>query len=153
MIPRLNTYFLQQHLFHSSATKKKNIGSFLFRSAFKSDNQPGTFKCKRTRCKTCPFLTQSRSQDPIDPLKLLTTLHGPSSHQGNTESCKDYLSTGYSLSFLGSMKAFHSTNLFTNSFHHISPNGKAPPHSNKPTTPHNSSTRSDEGLTLETSAF
>ena len=38
---------------------KRNIGSFLVRSAFKSDNQPGTFKCKRTRCKTCPFISNT----------------------------------------------------------------------------------------------
>ena len=42
------------------------------------------------------------------------------------------------------MNASHSTNLFKNSCDHISTNGKAP---------HNSSIRSDEGLTLETSAF
>ena len=28
-----------------------------FLTAFKSDNQPGTFKCTRTRCKTCPFIS------------------------------------------------------------------------------------------------
>ena len=31
--------------------------NFLVRSAIKSDNQPGTFKCTRTRCKTCPFIS------------------------------------------------------------------------------------------------
>ena len=35
----------------------KNIDSFLVRSAFKSDNQPETFKCTRTRRKTCPFIS------------------------------------------------------------------------------------------------
>lgn len=42
MIPKLNIYFLYLLLFHSNATKKK--GNFLFKSAFKSDNQPDTFK-------------------------------------------------------------------------------------------------------------
>ena len=72
MIPKLNTYFLYHHSFHSKATQ----GNFLVRSGFKSNNQPGTFTCKRTRCKTYPlFLTQLRSQDPIDPLKSLTISH------------------------------------------------------------------------------
>ena len=31
-----------------SFKRDKNIGNFLVRSAFKSDNQPGTFKCKQT---------------------------------------------------------------------------------------------------------
>ena len=40
-----------------SFKRDKNIGNFLVRSAFKSDNQPGTFKCTCTRCKTCPFIS------------------------------------------------------------------------------------------------
>ena len=40
-----------------SFKRDKNIGNFLVRSAFKSDNEPGTFKCARTRCKTCPFIS------------------------------------------------------------------------------------------------
>ena len=39
-----------------SFKRNKNIGNFLVRSAFKFDNQTGTFQCKRTRCKTCPFI-------------------------------------------------------------------------------------------------
>ena len=34
----------------------KNIGNFLVGSAFQTSNQPGTFKCARARCKTCPFI-------------------------------------------------------------------------------------------------
>ena len=52
-----------------SFKRDKNLGNFFVRSAFKSDNQPETLTCKRTRCKTCA------SQDPIDRLKSLTTLH------------------------------------------------------------------------------
>ena len=37
----------------------KNLGNFSVRSAFKSDNQPGTFTCKHTRCKTCPFISNT----------------------------------------------------------------------------------------------
>ena len=69
MIPKLNTkkkkyYFLYHHSFHSNV-----------RSASKSDNQPGTFTCKCTQCKTCPFISntvkisgpnlRTQSQDPI----------------------------------------------------------------------------------------
>ena len=34
----------------------KNVGNFLVRSAFKTIEKPGTFKCARSRCKTCPFV-------------------------------------------------------------------------------------------------
>ena len=34
----------------------KNLGNFLVRSALKTNEQPGTFKCARSRCKTCPFI-------------------------------------------------------------------------------------------------
>ena len=34
----------------------KNVGNFLVRSTFKTIEKPGTFKCARLRCKTCPFL-------------------------------------------------------------------------------------------------
>ena len=49
------------------------------------------------------------------------------------------------------MNASHSTNLFANSCDHNSTNGKASLHSHN--TPHISSIRSDEGLTLKTLAF
>ena len=39
-----------------SFKRDKNIGNFLVRSAFQTSNQPGTFKCPRARCKTCPFI-------------------------------------------------------------------------------------------------
>ena len=40
-----------------SFKRDKNLGNFLVRSAFKFNSQPGTFTCKRTRCKTCPFIS------------------------------------------------------------------------------------------------
>ena len=53
-----------------------------------------------------------------------------------------------------SMNAFHSTNLFCCFSPYQAPaNSVAPPSVYKPHTTHNSSIRSDEGLTLETSAF
>ena len=39
-----------------SFKRDKNIGNFLARSAFQASEQPGTFKCVRARCKTCPFI-------------------------------------------------------------------------------------------------
>ena len=34
----------------------KNIGNFLVSSSFQTSDQSGTFKCARSRCKTCPFI-------------------------------------------------------------------------------------------------
>ena len=39
-----------------SFKRDKNVGNFLVRSTFKTIEKPGTFKCARSRCKTCPFL-------------------------------------------------------------------------------------------------
>ena len=39
-----------------SFKRDKNIGNFLIRSAFPTSEQPGSFKCARARCKTCPFI-------------------------------------------------------------------------------------------------
>ena len=39
-----------------SFQRDKNIGNILVSSAFKTNEQPGTFKCARARCKTCPFI-------------------------------------------------------------------------------------------------
>ena len=39
-----------------SFKRDKNIGNFLVSSAFKTSEQPGTFKCARVQCKTCPFI-------------------------------------------------------------------------------------------------
>ena len=39
-----------------SFKRGKNIGNFLVGSAFQTSEQPGTFKCARARCKTCPFI-------------------------------------------------------------------------------------------------
>ena len=38
-----------------SFKRDKNIGNFLVRSSFQTNDQSGTFKCTRSRCKTCPF--------------------------------------------------------------------------------------------------
>ena len=42
-----------------SFKRDKNLGNFLARSAFKFNSQPGTFSCKRTGCKTCPFISST----------------------------------------------------------------------------------------------
>ena len=53
MIPRLVESFSQPPLI--SFKHDKNVGNFLVRSALKANEQPGTFKCARSRCKTCLF--------------------------------------------------------------------------------------------------
>ena len=62
------TYFIQ--------TRQKH-GNFQVRSARKSENQPGTFKCARARYNTCPFTftTQVKYLDPSELLKSLIILH------------------------------------------------------------------------------
>ena len=77
-------------------------------------------------------------------------------HHGNTESRKNLHKTGYTVIIhRESMNASHSINLLTNSRHHISTNGKAPPrpHKNEQQHTDNSFILLDEGLTLETSAL
>ena len=39
-----------------SFKRDKNIGNFLVRSSFQTNDQSGTFKCARSRCKTCSFI-------------------------------------------------------------------------------------------------
>ena len=39
-----------------SFKRDKNIGNFLVWSSFQTNDQSGTFKCARSRCKTCPFI-------------------------------------------------------------------------------------------------
>ena len=39
-----------------SFKRDKNVGNFLVRSSFQTNDQSGTFKCARSRCKTCPFI-------------------------------------------------------------------------------------------------
>ena len=39
-----------------SFKRDKNLGNFLVKSSLKTDEQPGSFKCSRTRCNTCPFI-------------------------------------------------------------------------------------------------
>ena len=39
-----------------SSKRDKNIENFLVRSSFQTNDQSGTFKCARSRRKTCPFI-------------------------------------------------------------------------------------------------
>ena len=79
-------------------------------------------------------------------------------HQGDTESRKTLKNNfifqlGTLYIYTESMNVSHFIYLFKNSCHHVSTNGKAPPHPQKTNNTHNFSVRSDEGLTLVTSAF
>ena len=42
-----------------SYKRDKNLSNFLVKSTLKSDHQPGTFKCARLRCRTCPFISNA----------------------------------------------------------------------------------------------
>ena len=42
-----------------SYKRDKNLSNFIVKSALKSDHQPGTFKCARVRCRTCPFISNA----------------------------------------------------------------------------------------------
>ena len=72
MIPRLVESFHNLHLFHSNATKTYSlVGNFLVRSALKTNEQPGTFKCARLRCKTCLFIVNtSKISGPKRSVKI-----------------------------------------------------------------------------------
>ena len=52
-----------KHIFYLppliSFKRDKSLANFLLGSAFKLNNQPGTFICKRTRCKTCPSISNT----------------------------------------------------------------------------------------------
>ena len=69
--PRLNLSFLENFklLQNDSETgtifsqpplisfkRDKNIGNFLVRSSFQTNDQSGTFNCARSQCKACPFI-------------------------------------------------------------------------------------------------
>ena len=54
-----------------SFKRDKNVGNFLVRSALKTNEQPGTFKCARSRCKTCLFIVNtSKISGPKRSLKI-----------------------------------------------------------------------------------
>ena len=42
-----------------SCKRDKNLSNFLVKSTLKSDHQPGTFKCARVQCRTCPFISNA----------------------------------------------------------------------------------------------
>ena len=63
-----------------SFKRDKNLGNFLVRSALEFNDQPGTFTCKRTQCKTCLFLSNmvqisgpNRSVKVTDHFTCITT--------------------------------------------------------------------------------
>ena len=54
-----------------SFKRDKNVGNFLVRSALKTKEQPGTFKCARSRCKTCLFIVNtSKISGPKRSVKI-----------------------------------------------------------------------------------
>jgi len=74
--PETGTIFSQPPLI--SFERDKNIGNFLVRSSFQTNDQPGTFKCARARCKTSlSFTTPTKYRDPSDQLRSLITSRAP----------------------------------------------------------------------------
>ena len=51
---QISTIFSQPPLI--SFKRDKNVGNCLVRSSFQTNNQSGTFKCARSKCKTCSFI-------------------------------------------------------------------------------------------------
>ena len=48
-----------------------NTGNFMFRSSFQTNDQPGTFRCTRSRCKTCPFIHNvEKMSEPKRSIKI-----------------------------------------------------------------------------------
>ena len=56
--PETGAIFSQPPLI--SFKRDKNMDNFLVRSSFQTNDQPGTFKCARARCKTCPFIHNAK---------------------------------------------------------------------------------------------
>ena len=73
MIPKLNKYFLYHHLFHSNATKTKVTFQLRAHLSVTTNQEPSNVNAHDAKLVPL-FLTRLRSQDPIDPLKSLTTL-------------------------------------------------------------------------------
>ena len=113
------------------------------------------------------FITKRKSRNPRDPLihrslyvylhfNLPNLRHFPyiqAVRKATKHQNKNLSSKSASLIPTESTSAFHSTNIFPSSCHHIPTNGVAPLSAYNPHTTNNSSNRSFEGLRLETSAF
>ena len=58
-----------------SFKRDKNIGNFLVRCPSWTSDQPGTFKCARPRCKTCPFIRNAEKiSRPKRSIKIIDHL-------------------------------------------------------------------------------
>ena len=69
MDPETGRIFSQPPLI--SFKRDKNVGNFLVRSGLKTYEQPGTFKCARSRCKTCLFVVNtSKISGPKRSVKI-----------------------------------------------------------------------------------
>ena len=60
-----------------SFKRDKNVDNFLVRSALKTNEQPGTFKCARSRCKTCLFIVNTSKISGSKRLRSLIVSHVP----------------------------------------------------------------------------
>ena len=74
--PETGRIFSQRPLI--SFKHDKNVGNFLVRRALKTNEQPGTFKCARSRYKTCLFIVNtSKISDLSDLLRSPIVSHVP----------------------------------------------------------------------------
>ena len=127
-----------------SFKRDKNIGNFLVRSSFQTNDQSGTFKCARSRCKTCPFIHNvEKMSEPKRSIKITdhltcTSAYGSlqpfptSKHFGKTLEQKFIFQIG-TLNTHGINERFHSTNLFLLSRLHIPTSSVAQFSTYKPT--------------------
>ena len=54
-----------------SFKRDKNVGNFLVRSSFQTNDQPGSYKCARAQCKTCPFIhNANKISGPKQSIKI-----------------------------------------------------------------------------------
>ena len=54
-----------------SCKRARNLRSFLVKSTLPSDKEPGTFRCARSRCNTCPFIcSQTTVSGPKSSYKI-----------------------------------------------------------------------------------
>ena len=54
-----------------SFKRDKNSGNFLVRSSIQTNDQSETFKCARSRCKTCPFIHNvEKMSEPKRSIKI-----------------------------------------------------------------------------------
>ena len=63
--------------YYNSTSQNILLSNFLVKSTLKFDHQPGTFKCARVRCRTCPFISNANKISRAFPPISFTVLPVP----------------------------------------------------------------------------